>query len=385
MNSRNKRLNSDWDPLGKECQNQPLTVYDRMRCKCPVAYSDKLGWSIFRHEDVVRVLNDHTTFSSVVSNHPAVPNGFDPPCHTAYRRLIEPFFAPEKVRGLESGCREIANLILLGLKGRGELEFVSEVAEPYSVRAQCAFMGWKPNLSASLLQWLKRSQAATLIGDRELLAEVAAEFSDLVYALLDSTSCEDRGAVLSALQGQTLDGSPVGRDEIVSIVRNWTVGELGTLSAALATITHGLATNPNVQKRVRIRAELIPYAVEEFLRMDGPLLLNRRRVKKPVQLAGKALYPNDRITVLWPAANRDSGVFENPAEFRWNRCQKESLLYGKGIHVCPGATLARLELNVLVETLLQQTRWLSLDPSGVAERASFPAAGFSSLPLTIAW
>ena len=98
----------DWDPTAPEVLRDQRAAYDAMRRRCPVAYSEFLGWSLFRHEDVLRVLLDHETFSNAVSRHLSVPNGMDPPEHTAYRRLIEPFFSAERVAAFEPVCREIA-------------------------------------------------------------------------------------------------------------------------------------------------------------------------------------------------------------------------------------------------------------------------------------
>ena len=88
----NDQLEPDWDPRAEKVLRDPSAAYDEMRERCPVAYSDYLQWSLFRHEDITRVLNDHHTFSNVVSRHLSVPNGMDPPEHTAYRRLIESYF-----------------------------------------------------------------------------------------------------------------------------------------------------------------------------------------------------------------------------------------------------------------------------------------------------
>lgn len=82
----------DWDPRNAEVQIDQIRAYDHMRETCPVAYSDYLGWSLFQHADIMQVLTDHETFSNVVSWHPSVPNGMDPPQHTVYRRMIDPYF-----------------------------------------------------------------------------------------------------------------------------------------------------------------------------------------------------------------------------------------------------------------------------------------------------
>ena len=88
---------NDWNPRSENVLEDQIAAYDDMRHRCPVAHSEYLHWSLFRHADVVRALNDHETFSNVVSSHLSVPNGMDPPQHTGYRRLIEPYFNPQRM------------------------------------------------------------------------------------------------------------------------------------------------------------------------------------------------------------------------------------------------------------------------------------------------
>jgi cytochrome P450 len=86
----NQEFQPDWDPRSETAKNDQIAAYDELRKRCPVAYSEYLSWSVFRHEDVLRILNDHTTFSNAASSHLSVPNGMDPPEHTEHRRIIEP-------------------------------------------------------------------------------------------------------------------------------------------------------------------------------------------------------------------------------------------------------------------------------------------------------
>lgn len=95
----------DWDPRSDTVLSDQIAAYDAMRLHCPVAYSDYLGCTLFRHEDVVQALNDHQTFSSVVTSHLSVPSGMDPPRHTAYRQLVERHFEPERIESFEPLCR----------------------------------------------------------------------------------------------------------------------------------------------------------------------------------------------------------------------------------------------------------------------------------------
>jgi hypothetical protein len=102
-----------------------------------------------------------------------------------------------------------------------------------------------------------------------------------------------------------------------------------------------------------------------------------------VELAGHRFEPGDRLSLLWASANRDEAVFGDPDEFRTDRDPSLNLLYGAGIHVCPGAPLARLQLRIVMETLLANTRSIEPVPGTAPVRAHYPNGGFSSLPLRI--
>lgn len=114
----------DWNlSFDLQRQNQ-VKVHDEMRGRCPNAYSETLGWPIFRHEDVLRILNDHDSFSGAVSQHLSVPNGLDPPEHAAYRNMIERYFAVERIHAFEPSCRKIADeLIVTAMNGRDDADW----------------------------------------------------------------------------------------------------------------------------------------------------------------------------------------------------------------------------------------------------------------------
>ena len=128
----------DWDPKSNEALRDQRATYDDLRRRCPVAHSEFLGWSLFRHEDVTRALNDHETFSNVVSQHLTVPNGMDPPEHTAYRRLIDPYFSPERMTAFEPVCRAIVVKLIQEISARGAVEFMADAALPFAEQVQCA-------------------------------------------------------------------------------------------------------------------------------------------------------------------------------------------------------------------------------------------------------
>ena len=377
----------DWDPRSQRVLDDQIAAYDELRRRCPVAYSEYLSWSLLRHADVMRVLLDHSSFSNAVSGHLSVPNGMDPPAHTAFRRIIEPYFGPQRILAFEPRCREIAAERVARLPSDGEVELMGTFAREFAVRIQCAFLGWPDDLQESLREWIRTNHEATLAGDRAALAAVALEFDGHVRALLEAR--RRRGAavpddVTDSLLRERIGDRPLTDEEIVSILRNWTVGELGTIASCVGILAHYLADNPALQRQLREQPAMLPAAIDEILRIHAPLIANRRSATRPVEFDGRTIEAGERISLIWASANRDEAVFGDPDEFRLDRDPALNLLYGAGIHVCPGAPLARLELRVVMEELLCATREIAPRPGRAPAKATYPASGFASLPLWIA-
>jgi cytochrome P450 len=376
----------DWDPTSEEVTQDQRAAFDAMRRRCPVAHSEGQGWSLFRHEDVMRVLLDHETFSNAVSQHLSVPNGMDPPEHTAYRRIIEPYFCPERMKAFEPVCHGVVQQLVNDLPAREEVEFMSEVAQLFAVRIQCAFLGWPVSLQEPLVRWMRRNQEATLVQDRKALSEIAREFEAIIDDLLETRRRAGAGPesdLTAALMHEKVFGRPLSDEEVASILRNWTAGEIGTISAAVGILAHYLAVHGELQNRLRTQPALLPTAIDEILRLHGPLVSNRRITTRPVEIDGKKIDAGERMTLNWISANRDERVFDRPDAFRLDRDPRKNLLYGVGIHVCPGAPLARLELRVFMEVLLGHTKEILPVPGKAPILAAYPASGFAVLPLQV--
>ena len=376
----------DWDPRSEPVLKNQLAAYDEMRQRCPVASSRHGYTSVFRHDDVMRIVEDPETFSNAVSRFPSVPNGMDPPEHTEFRRILDGYFAPEAMAAFEPECREIALGLIHELPADGETDLMAELAEAFALQIQCAFMGWPNELHEPLYQWTRKNHTATLNKDEAAMSAVAFEFDGYIKELLDVRYKAGANAprdVTTALLREQVFGRRITADEVVSTIRNWTVGELSTIAASVGILAHYLAMNPALQQRLRVQPDLIPQANEEILRMHSPLVMNRRVTTRPVSIRGRELPARTRVAVIWASANRDEAVFGDPDEFRLDRDPALNLVYGAGIHVCPGAPLARLELRVVIENLLEHTSRISPVPGKKATRAFYPASGFSTLPLHI--
>lgn len=384
----NDALQADWDPHSGTVLRDQLAAYDEMRERCPVAHSDFLGWSLFRHEDLVRVLDDPDVFSSVASTHLSVPNGMDPPEHTEYRRLIERYFGPEQMVEFEPQCREIATNLVESLVAREEVELIEEFAQAFAVRVQCAFLGWPPDMHEPLRIWTRKNHEATLAQDRTAMAGIGREFEGYVGSLLRdrrATEAQASRDVTARLSRERVWGRLLRDEEIASILRNWTVGEIGTISAAVGILAHYLSEHADLYRQLRGQPSLLPVAIEEILRIHGPLVANRRITTRPVEIGGRNIGVGERISLIWVSANRDGRAFEDPEAFRLDRDPAANLLYGKGIHVCPGAPLARMEMRVVMEELLGHTMRISPSPCKPPTKAMYPASGFATLPLRIEW
>ncbi|WP_229332570.1 cytochrome P450 [Spiribacter halobius] len=168
---------------------------------------------------------------------------------------------------------------------------------------------------------------------------------------------------------EQVDGRRLTDAEIVSILRNWTMGEVGTLAASLGIIGAFLAGHPAEQERLRADPAAVPDAIEEVLRLHGPLLANRRRVTRDTTIAGQPVAAGDRVTLLWVPANRDPAAFSGPLAYRPARDQSRNLLWGEGLHVCPGAPL--------------DVAGLAPQPQATPQPAVYPASGFASVPLRL--
>lgn len=376
----------DWDPFAATATADQRDVYDDMRERCPVAYSERLHWSVFRHADVMRVITDHETYSNQVSRFLSVPNGMDPPEHTAYRKVIVPYFSEERLRAFEPICRQIVAERAANLLENDCVELISDFALDVAVHIHCAFLGWPPEENAMLADWTERSREATRANDQAALASIAREFQELVAGMIEQRRTADAPPdddATASLMHETVFSRPLDTLEIASILRNWTVGEIGTMGASIGILVHYLAEHPELQDRLRAEPSLLPAAIDEILRIHGPLVTNRRVTTRPVEIGGRNIESGERLSVNWVAANRDVRVFDDPEAFSLDRDPSKNLLYGAGIHVCPGAPLARMELRLVMEKLLELTARIELDPDKPPVLASYPASGFETLPVRL--
>src|SRR5699024_10013492 len=146
--SKNESLSDD--VYQAAIAKEPIAAYDKLRQSCPVKHDKHLHWAIFKHADLLSVTKDHETCSSKVSKHLSVPNGMDPPEHSIYRKLIDPYFNAQRMAEFETACQQIADALVQAAPKNTEFDLIENFARVYAVQVQCAFLGWPESIQAPL-------------------------------------------------------------------------------------------------------------------------------------------------------------------------------------------------------------------------------------------
>lgn len=363
------------------------TRFDDQRRTCPVAHDDRGVWTLFAHADVLTAARDDVTYSNAVSRHLQVPNGLDGAEHTAMRALIDRYFTPERIDALGPVMATVAADVVGEVRVPGTVDAV-QLGALFAVRAQSAWLGWPRELEGELLTWVAENRAATRSGDRERTARVAARFDAIIRSL--TTQRRDAGAaapddVTTELVRDQVHGRPLTDEEIVSVLRNWTGGDLGSMALCAGVVLTYLADHPALQERLRsgVSDREWDAVLDEILRIDDPFVSNRRVTTAPVVVGGTTIPAGATVVLNWTAANRDDQVFGDPDAFGPREHAEANLVWGAGRHVCPGRPLATLELRAFVRALLAATRTVEPDPERRREREEAPAGGYAVAPIAL--
>ncbi|WP_204163932.1 cytochrome P450 [Nocardioides solisilvae] len=337
--------------------------------RCPVGPTGDPGWLLTRHADVVAAASDPVTFSSAVSRHLQVPNGLDGEEHARFRPLVDSFFAADRMAALEPLLRPVAAAAVAALPVGVPVDAVEDLGRPYAVRATCTWLGWPDALEPTLLAWMAENHAATASGDPGRTAAVAARFDEIIRSLTEPRRAAGDDApddVTSELVRARVEGRALTDEEVVSVLRNWTAGDISSVALCAGVVVRHLAARPEVQRHLRTHrddAAALDRAVDELLRIEDPFLFNRRVATRDTTIGGARIAAGERVLLAWPSANRDPDRFGDPDAFRPDENAPHNLVYGTGPHVCPGRPLAALELRVVLEELLDATARVEQAPT----------------------
>ncbi|MFI1212962.1 cytochrome P450 [Streptomyces sp. NPDC020802] len=381
----------------------PYPYFDALRSRCPVRrepHHDVV--MVTGYDEAIEVFQDSGTFSSCVSVTGPFP-GFpvplegddvsdlierhrdelpmsdqlptlDPPAHTAHRGLLMRLITPKRLKQNETAIWEIADRMLDTFLAREEGDFISEFAGPFTLLVIADLLGVPEDDREEFLDRLqRRPRGGGSLGStsENTLAHSPLEFLyERFTAYIEDRRREPRDDVLTGLATATFpDGSLPEVADAVRVAANLFSAGQETTVRLLSSAAMVLAERPDVQRLLRDERDRIPNFVEETLRMESPVKGDFRLSRVPTTLGGVDIPAGTTLMVVNAAANRDPRRFEDPAAFDTTRPNaRHHLAFGRGIHTCPGAPLARTETRVGIERLLDRTADIR-----ISERAHGPA------------
>ena len=294
----------------------------------------------------------------------------DEPSHAVHRKLILPYVTPKVIAALEETVREWAVEFIDPLIDMGSGDFVKRVANPLPIRAMALVVGLPLEDADRLLDWAMAGTevlaGTTTLERLALVAGKAGAMSAYLGEHLQGAMAGSKGElppdVIGALARGVKDGLISESDGVAILLVLVGAGGESTTSLTGSAVRI-LAEQPELQQELRQNPTLISEFVEEALRLESSFRAHYRHVKHGTKLGDVELPEGARILLLWAATNRDPETFDNPDSVNIRRPRlREHLAFGRGMHFCLGARLARLESRVILEELLARTRSFSLDP-----------------------
>lgn len=381
---------TDHMPDDLSATGRDLRAYtDELRPRHGVVRNMHGEWVLLRRDLVVQAALDPDRFSSAVSRHLHVPNGLDAAEHAAYRQALDPFLGAAALAPFRDDFNRIAADLVASLPRGAGVDAVSALGTRFAVRAQSRWLSWPAALEQRLIDWVAENHAATRSADQAWTQRVAQDFDALIRSVIEPRrgggSAGSAHDVTTELMRTEVNGRPLDDARIVSVLRNWTGGDLGSIALCVGVLVHHLASQPQLQDRLRAGvADTELHAVlDEILRIDDPFVSSHRITTCPLSIDGVALPAKARVKLNWTSANRDEAVFGDPDALDPRANAGHNLVYGTGPHACPGRLLATLEMGIVVRELLAATSSIALDPQQPAERAVSPVGGWLRVPVVL--
>ena len=366
-------------------------MYRQLRALRPVAWSNAWNgfWSLMKYEDVARAATDYRTFINSVQNVvPKVaftgrrpPLHLDPPDHTPYRSVLNPLLSERRIAVLEPTVRRLCVELLEPLIGAGECNICEDFSSRLPVHVFAEWMRIPP----AMAEPLRSAGRAFNVAVQSNIESVVKQTSLALYAMArDLIALRKREPadpevdLTAALLAARHHGAPLPEELIIGCVRQVLVVGIIAPTVLIGSIGAHLSRDTALQQQLRENPQLLPAALEEFLRLYTPYRGFARTANRDLEIRGCPIARGEPIALNYASANRDEEVFENPDEFILNRPNiAQSLAFGRGPHHCPGAALARLELRVALEELLGRTREFAI--SGPITPTRMPELGVLSV------
>jgi len=326
---------------------------------------------VYRYDDILDVLRDGETYSSgqiielimgdVMGRH--IMLGMDDPEHRRYRALVSTAFGPKAIARWEAQLIDpIASDLIDRFDGRGHAELVREFTFPYPTQVIAGMLG----LPRADYQRFQRWSIAILsvFTKREAAIAASEQVKEYLARILDDRRREPRDDLISDLAQAELDGERLSDEEIYSFLRLLLPAGVETTYRSTGNLLFSLLSRPDQLDAVRADRSLIPQAIEETVRYEAPLLNITRIATRDTVLGGVPIPAGSTLMTMLAAANRDESRWNDPDHYDIFRAARPSVAWGQGPHICLGMHLARVEMRVALNLLLDRLPGLRLDPDG---------------------
>ncbi|MEW2355798.1 cytochrome P450 [Spirillospora sp. NPDC029432] len=385
---------SVFDPLDPDFIADPHRVLGDVRTSCPVAYSDRFGgfWALTRRRDVVEAAKRHDVFINsvlhIISGRTGAPAHTRPlmhsdqPEHTWFRAAMMPVLGGPIGPEIEPDLRAEAERLVAVMAGRAEVDLVRDFCGPLMAFAITRIFGMEDVDPAEFDRWNRQYVDGGQDDDREAVLEAHEHLVAIAEALLADRRAHprdpSRDLATALIRARTPDGDPLDPQKIVGAVRQpFLIVWLAT-SHSLGNMLQRLLVDRGLQETLRERPELIDASVDEFLRLDMPQLGFGRTPAHDVEFAGVRMRKDEPVALVFPAANRDPEVFEDPDEFRIGRSPNPHLAFGAGVHSCPGKGIGRNLILIALESIINGTA--GMEPCGEIVQETWPFRAPRTLP-----
>ena len=382
------------DPLVEDTfyAGNPFPQYARLRDEAPVAWNDTAGfWAVSRWEDVMAVSTDPATFCSgrgilvmeIGAHYDTPPTMMhtDPPEHTVYRKLVQPGFAPGRMRVLEDDVRRRAKPLVDRIAAGKTIDFVESVSVPFPLFIISTLLGMPDEDWERFFEWSESVIPGATDWSEEKRAALQADMHATLLATTVERRADPRDDLISVLAQVEIDGRRLNDAELTMFLVQLLVAGNETTRNMISGGIVALAERPTDWQSLRQDRALVPTAVEEMLRWTTPVVSFMRTATRDTELGGQPVRDGDPVLMLYASANRDERQFGPTADrFEIGRSPNQHVAFGFGTHFCIGATLARIEGRVLLEELLD--RFETVELAGDVRRSnSAVIAGVKQAPL----
>lgn len=383
-----------FDPFDHTIHDDPYPIYRELRDTAPVYYNEKFGfWALSRYDDCVAALRDFKTFCNRFGQtlEPTAPGlmpimlVMDPPDHTRLRKVISRVLTPERVQYLEGYIRQLAVELLAPFKARGHIDIIQDFSAKLPMAVISRLLQVPREDEDMLRGWtddaVHRDDGVFRMPDRgvESCGKLFAYFADLIERRRGQLAAD--GDDLLTLLIRTQERGEISYDELLGFCFLLAIAGNETTTKLIGNMAYQLYKHPDQRRQLVDNPALLPGAIEEVMRFDGPTQMQARTLTRDVQWHGVTMKEGDKVAILFISANRDERHYENAGEFDILRNPRDHIGFGFGAHACVGAALARLEARVAFEEILKIMPAFTVDEAGLERMHSPNVRGFTRVPL----